>query len=215
MTDTVPEQPAEMKVCPSCAEPVRLAAKICRYCGYQFSDVSTAPALPAPPVRTSGILITIAGGLLVLGSFLPWATVHVFGRTIHRSGMDWRAGIFVLALGVITLLVGIAALVRLRLPNLTGLAIMIAGAIAAVLGIWEFARVSTRLNTFRALEDRFGPARGLLARFATGHVGIGLWAVIAGAVLAVVAGFMLQMAPPQEAPTAKATEGDQPATVSA
>lgn len=34
------EHQAEEKVCPQCAETVKVAAKICRYCRYEFKDLS-------------------------------------------------------------------------------------------------------------------------------------------------------------------------------
>ncbi len=37
------ERPVETKVCPECAETVKLAALVCRYCGHKFSEISTSP----------------------------------------------------------------------------------------------------------------------------------------------------------------------------
>jgi hypothetical protein len=194
MSDTVPEQAAQMKVCPSCAEPVRAAARVCRYCGYNFDQPSRAGLTTASQSPSAGaILTTIAGALLTLGPLLPWASVHLFTRTIRRSGIHWAGGILVLVLGIAVLLGGIAALSRVRLPNLTGVVIIVAGIVAGVAGIWEFARVSTRLSTFRDLSARFGAPR-FLGRLAGAHIGIGLWVVIAGAVLAIVGGFLMQIA---------------------
>lgn len=44
----VPEAPAvatapEFKTCPDCAEEVRAAARKCRFCGYEFADVTATP----------------------------------------------------------------------------------------------------------------------------------------------------------------------------
>lgn len=220
MSEMGPEESVGTKVCPSCAEPVRAAAKVCRYCGYQFE--STAPSVtarsaagaiaPAAP-RGGAIMSTIAGALLIAGSFLPWASVHVFAHTIRRSGMDWRAGVFTLILGILALVVGIAGLARLRLPTFAGIGTIAVGVVSAVIGIFEFARISTRLDTFRHLVGRLGAQR-LADRFATGHVGIGLWGVIAGSVLAIVAGFVLLNGADEAAPVPVTPDLEQRSPVS-
>jgi hypothetical protein len=220
MSEMGPEESVGTKVCPSCAEPVRAAAKVCRYCGHQFESaaplaapsaaVATAPAAP----RGGAIMSTVAGGLLIAGSFLPWASVHVFAHTIRRSGMDWRAGVFTLILGVLALAVGIAALAKLRLPTFVGIGTIAVGVVAAIIAIFEFARISTRLDTLRRLVGRLGAER-LAGRFATGHVGIGLWGVIAGSVLAIVAGFVLLNAADDIAPPVPVSPDlEQPSPVS-
>jgi hypothetical protein len=35
---SAPSTVATMKTCPECAEPVRVAARKCRYCGHRFED---------------------------------------------------------------------------------------------------------------------------------------------------------------------------------
>ncbi|HEX3326752.1 MAG TPA: hypothetical protein VHV50_07130 [Actinomycetota bacterium] len=156
---------------------------------------------------------TIAGVLLIAGSFLPWASVHVITHTVRRSGMDWRAGVFTLILGVLALVVGIAALAKLRLPTFAGIGTIAVGVVAAIIGIFEFARIGTRLDTLRRLVERLGAQR-LADRFTTGHVGIGLWGVIAGSVLAIVAGFVLLNAADDTAPVPVTPDVDQRSPVS-
>jgi len=122
--------------------------------------------------------------------------------------MDWRGGVFTLFLGVLALVVGIAGLARLRLPSFAGIGTIAIGVVAAVIGIFEFARISTRLDTLRHLVGRLGAAR-LADHFGTGHVGIGLWGVLAGSVLAIVAGFLLLNAADETAPVPVSPELEQ------
>jgi hypothetical protein len=44
---TTGSEAADAKVCPSCAETVRAAAAICRYCRYEFKESSTPSLAPA------------------------------------------------------------------------------------------------------------------------------------------------------------------------
>lgn len=48
-TEDVPLE-AELKTCPSCAESVKSAAKVCRYCGFRFED---QPEVPSPEKATA------------------------------------------------------------------------------------------------------------------------------------------------------------------
>lgn len=60
------------KPCPSCAEQVQAAAKVCRFCQYDFMT-GTGPAAPPPPPRKSGgasmviVIVLLVGVLGVCG----------------------------------------------------------------------------------------------------------------------------------------------------
>ena len=60
-----------MKACPSCAEQIQAAAKICRFCKYDFRPGGGAPP-PPPPTRSGGlgvvaivIIVVIVGGIML------------------------------------------------------------------------------------------------------------------------------------------------------
>jgi hypothetical protein len=45
---------AGTKTCPDCAEEVREAANVCRFCGYRFAPLSVAAAAPDAPETRAG-----------------------------------------------------------------------------------------------------------------------------------------------------------------
>jgi zinc-ribbon domain len=218
MTDQVSGESAAMKICSSCGEPVDAAAKTCGYCGYHFDRSALSRAPWREPIGIGGVLATLAGALLVLGTFLPWVSIKVLGTTIQASGIDSGVGTCTLLLGGFALVIGISTLGGLRLPTPTGPATITAGLIAALIGIWEVARIGGRLDGFGGTFFRINrgtdlpPAlnrgfalRRLLDRLIAQHVGVGLWVVIAGAAVAIVSGLFLLSAmrrPPDMAPSA-------------
>jgi hypothetical protein len=39
----------DTKICPQCAEGVKAAARVCRFCGHQFDTVGATAGSPPPP----------------------------------------------------------------------------------------------------------------------------------------------------------------------
>lgn len=73
------------KKCPNCAETVKVEAKVCRHCGYNF-ETGQAPgavASPVPPKKKSGLM---KGGLGCLGLVvLVIVLAMVFGGSKNGS----------------------------------------------------------------------------------------------------------------------------------
>ncbi|HEY9564158.1 MAG TPA: hypothetical protein VIR30_10350 [Nocardioides sp.] len=122
------------------------------------------PPPPPAPVSTADStarnLMLAGAGAITIGSLLPWASATSIFGTVSKAGTDGD-GIITLGLGV---LFGIWAFM-----NLAPRARIAAGCVVALIALYEIVDV-----------------------LGTGHddlvvsVGIGLWIVAAGAVLAIV-----------------------------
>ncbi|HEX7463723.1 MAG TPA: hypothetical protein VF382_02360 [Actinomycetota bacterium] len=121
----------------------------------------------------------IGGGLVLLGSFLPWATIRsaVLSSpgSLSVNGTDGDGQItLVLALVIVGIgVVGLMGRPRFWLISL------IAGCLAALVAVIDIIDVS---RTAGEVESAYLDA----------SVGIGLWVVLAGAVVAVVGAWFLR-----------------------
>lgn len=105
---------------------------------------------------------------LTIGSFLPWATVtSVFG-SISVAGTEGD--------GIMTLICGVIAVIGFALQR--PLLAIIPAAIGLAIGVIDLTNVSRNLGDIDA-------------EIARASVGIGLWILVAGAVVAVVAAALL------------------------
>jgi len=136
-------------------------------------------------MKPAQLLYLIIGGcvLAIIGSCLPWVTVTVMGETRVTSGLDGD--------GVITLILAIGALVLAVLKGVGNPKVMtIIGAslagLAAMIGVYDLINIKDKTSELSGLigdqgNDIFGFS-----------IGIGLYLVIVGSIVALV-GFILRL----------------------
>jgi hypothetical protein len=136
--------------------------------------------LPAPP-KNGGALAIAAGALVMLGSFLPWVTLHaVFIGSISKNGTEGD-GVLTLLFGLATLLYGVTRLTARTLPKPLVYTPLVMAALTAAIALYDMVDVQSHI------ADLESDAEGL----ATASIGVGLWMVLIGAVLSAVAGVVL------------------------
>src|SRR5581483_2419084 len=136
--------PAE-KTCPQCAETVKGAALVCRYCGHRFYEEAESFA-GMGDARGRGILAWagVSAGLMIIGSFGPW--IDALGQSV--SGTDGsNDGWFVVAVAV----AGALFMYGTRANRGAGLWALVAGGIGAVITIHDRSHVSHAIANGGAL----------------------------------------------------------------
>ena len=170
-----------------------------------------------------GILAIIGGALLAVGSFLPWAEVSWGGTSVTAQGIDDSYGYFTLAAGSFALVVGIV-MRRGAKRELAVLAVL-AGLVGGGVGLYE--ALTIRDSVLDAAAEQLAPSFELSTEqvraaldqaIETGQLGlsisIGLYAVIAGGVVALVGGIVGLGGSPSE-PAAAETSSVAPAAPAA
>jgi hypothetical protein len=152
--------------------------------------------------RPVGGLLALSGGLLLcVGTFLDWATVSGGGQRVTARGVDASLGYTTLAAGLVALGVGIVMTRWVTPPELVGtlsaLAIF-AGVVGCAIGVYE--ALMTQDGILDAAAKRLAPsfgsterARALLDQAVDAgrigfSVGIGVYIVMAGGVVALAGG---------------------------
>jgi len=145
---------------------------------------NTAQPPPPPIAKENKAMgwVTVAGGtLLVFGSFLPWMTVTApLVGTISRSGMDLGGdGIWTLVLGLGVAGVGVARIMTANLRRLVAHIPLPLGLIGVLIAAVDLHEANHRLDT---LGD---------TPWTLGGAGAGLYAVLIGAIAAVIGGLVV------------------------
>lgn len=142
---------------------------------------STPNPQPLPTKRPAGPTLTLAGAaLIVVGSFLPWATLTTVFGSIGFAGTEGD-GKITLAIGLLT---GIAAFLELTQGRDTRVPVIVLATAAGLAGIFGVANISDRIA-------------GVNSGFVHASTGIGLYAVIAGAGVALCGALVDQDARPE------------------
>jgi hypothetical protein len=139
-----------------------------------------------------------AGIAAVVGSFMPWVTMSApFIGTVSKSGVDGTDGWVTAGLDVVVILLG-----AMGVRGSVSRAMNVFGGLGALgvlgLGAWTVVDLFARERDMRAdmasqPDDAFGIGRAM-ADAVQVHVGTGLWLVVFGGLVGVVAAFMLLVA---------------------
>jgi len=116
-------------------------------------------------VRNAAIITVVGGALLAVGSLLPWFELQ--GSTI--SAFDWGDGWFTLAAGLIIVALGAAIIARRPAPGWLG---WVVAALAGTLIAINYRDITEDADTL-----------GI-------SVGIGIWVMLTGVIVALVGMFM-------------------------
>jgi hypothetical protein len=158
----------------------------CGTCGLPLGAGTTVvwPTIPPPPVTSQRQAITkkvkpvgpilglVGGGLVLLGSFMPWATIASGFGSAGVAGTEGD-GKITLFLALLLVILGVLSLTSgRRLAVLQVLISVLAGIIAVI----DLSNVSGRVAD-------------ISSSFVHASVGTGLYLVLAGAIAAAVGGF--------------------------
>lgn len=169
---------------------------------FRVSEATTPPRAPI-----GAILAIVGGALVVIGSFLSWAEFSGAGQSEVVSGVDMTDAWVTVVAGLVIVAVGIAATTAPHRP--LAVAAGIVGAFGVGFGLFDALTLtdsaldSVAEETATATSVSFQELRALLdVLIDSGQIGIsmgiGLYVVIAGGVIAVV-GAGVQLAAAREA----------------
>lgn len=142
-----------------------------------------APTMPAPGGSSASLdgarnllWVALAGvALIVVGSFLPWASVSILGQEVTVDGMDGDGAITLIG-GVLVGALALAAHLQrpARWKVVTALVVAALVTLVAVIDIVD-------------VNSRVADVEGDFAVDIEASIGIGLWLVLAGGIVATLA----------------------------
>jgi hypothetical protein len=147
----------------------------------------------------AGILGIVGGALMALGSFLAWAEVSGGGTSVTAKGVDGSDGYITLGAGLVAVVAGIVMAMETR--RVLAVLAILAGIVGGGLGLYD--ALTAKDSVLDAAAEELAPAFGAsvqVVRTALDQaidagqlsvkISIGLYAVIAGGVVALVGGIL-------------------------
>jgi hypothetical protein len=147
----------------------------------------------------AGILGVVGGALLALGSFLAWAEVSGGGTSVIARGVDDRHGYITLVAGLVAVVAGIVMATGTR--RVLAVLVILAGIVGGGIGLYD--ALTAKDSVLDAAAEELAPSFGASAQevrtvldqaIDAGQfnvsIGIGLYVVIGGGVVALVGGIL-------------------------
>jgi hypothetical protein len=159
-----------------------------------MSYTETAPRAPL-----AGILGIIGGALMAVGSFLAWAEVSGGGTSVTAKGVDGSDGYITLVAGLVAVVLGIV--MARGTKRVLAVLVILAGIVGGGIGLYD--ALTAKDSVLDAAAEELAPSFGAsaeLVRTALDQaidagqlsvtIGIGLYVVIAGGIVALVGGIL-------------------------
>jgi hypothetical protein len=109
-------------------------------------DPQSIPDSPAdliePRTKAAALFVVLGGAVVILGSFLPWASVTTVFGTIGRTGMEGGDGVITLLLGLSIVGCGITAATN---PKFWWRVPVLLGAAVAAFAWFEYRDIAAKL----------------------------------------------------------------------
>lgn len=140
---------------------------------------------PEQRQRLGALATTVAGALIVVGSFMPWITASSGFGSLSRNGIDGGGdGIITLIVGVIALLVGLSMLAGITVAKE---APFILGGIGILMTFIDYRSAADRVSEVDS-------------QYVAASVGTGIWVLGVGSLLCLGAGFILSQTEAESPP---------------
>jgi hypothetical protein len=154
----------------------------------------------ATSTPVAGILGLVGGALMALGSFLAWAEVAGGGTSVIAKGVDGSDGYITLVAGLVAVVAGIVIATGIG-RVLAAVLVILAGIVGGGIGLYD--ALTAKDSVLDAAAEELAPSFGASAQEVrtvldqaidagqlSVSIGIGLYVVIGGGVVALAGGIL-------------------------